>query len=202
MRHLDAVPPEQSGGATFAETLDATLTALMSRTAGGDEDAFAALYDRTSSRVHGVVLRVLRDPSQAEEVTQETFLEMWRTAARFDATQGSVLAWLLTLAHRRAVDRVRSSEASRRRDTGYGTTNIEIPHDETAERAQSSAEATRVRQALASLSERQREAIQLAYFGGYTHTEVATMLDLPLGTAKTRIRDGLMRLRDVLGVSA
>ena len=137
------------------------------------------MYDATAARVHGLVLRVIRDPAQAEEVTQETFLEAWRTASRFDPDRGSALSWLLTLAHRRAVDRVRSAEAA--------ATKIE---------------AQRVRQAMGTLTDVQREALELAYFGGYTHTEVATMLDLPVGTAKTRIRDGLIRLRDLLGVGS
>jgi len=158
------------------------------------------LYDATASRVHGLVLRVVRDPAQAEEVTQEAFLEIWRTASRFDPERGSALAWLMTIAHRKAVDRVRSAEATSRRETTYQQQNQTIDHDTTADAAQASLEAHRVRAALAHLTDVQREAIQLAYFGGYTHTEVAALLDLPVGTAKTRIRDGLIRLRDTIGV--
>ncbi|MBD8871175.1 ECF RNA polymerase sigma factor SigK [Nocardioides donggukensis] len=177
------------------------LSELLHRSARGDESAFAALYDATAARVHGMVLRVIRDPSQAEEVTQEAFLEVWRTATRFDPAKGSALSWLLTIAHRRSVDRVRSAEASSRRDTTYHDKSRTVDHDATAEAATAAMEARRVRHALQALTEVQREAIQLAYFGGYTHTEVATMLDLPVGTAKTRIRDGLIRLRDAMGVS-
>lgn len=176
------------------------LAALLRASARGDEVAFAQLYDATAARVHGLALRVVRDPAQAEEVTQEAFLDVWRTAARFDSDRGSALSWLLTVTHRKAVDRVRSAEASSRRDTSYHQQNQPIDHDSTAEAATASMEARRVRGALASLTPVQREAVELAYFGGYTHTEVATMLQLPVGTAKTRIRDGLIRLRDAMGV--
>lgn len=176
------------------------LAALLRASARGDEVAFAQLYDATAARVHGLALRVVRDPAQAEEVTQEAFLDVWRTAARFNADRGSALSWLLTVTHRKAVDRVRSAEASSRRDTSYHQQNQPIDHDSTAEAATASMEARRVRGALASLTPVQREAVELAYFGGYTHTEVASMLQLPVGTAKTRIRDGLIRLRDAMGV--
>jgi RNA polymerase sigma-70 factor (ECF subfamily) len=178
------------------------LPALLRRSARGDEAAFAELYDATAARVHGLVRRVLRDPHQAEEVTQEAYLEVWRHAARFDPASGSPLAWILTIAHRRAVDRVRSAEAATRRDETYGRRHQEVAHDVTAETAHASLEARRVRTALDALTPVQREAVALAYLGGYTHTEVAGLLDLPLGTAKTRIRDGLIRLRDNLGVGA
>lgn len=178
------------------------LVDLLKACGRSDEAAFAQLYDATASRAVGLAVRVVRDPAQAEEVAQEAFLEIWRTAARFDPAKGSPLGWLLTIVHRKAVDRVRSAEASTRRDTTYHQQNPSIDHDSTAEAAQASLEARRVRNALESLTPVQREALELAYFGGYTHTEVATMLDLPVGTAKTRIRDGLIRLRDTMGVGA
>nr|WP_157345303.1 ECF RNA polymerase sigma factor SigK [Nocardioides sp. MAH-18] len=178
------------------------LADLLKRAGRADETAFAALYDATAARVHGLALRVVRDPAQAEEVTQEAFLEIWRTASRFDPARGSALGWLLTITHRTAVDRVRSAEASSRRDSSYHQQNQPVDHDTTAEAAQASLEAHRVRSAMATLTEVQREAVGLAYFGGYTHTEVAKMLDLPVGTAKTRIRDGLIRLRDAMGVGS
>ena len=173
---------------------------LLQQSARGDREAFASLYDATAARVHGLVLRVVRDRAQAEEVTQEAFLEIWRTATRFDPERGSAMAWLMTIAHRKAVDRVRSAEATSRREATYGQQNQTIDHDATADAAHASLEARRVRAALTQLTDVQREAIQLAYFGGYTHTEVAALLDLPVGTAKTRIRDGLIRLRDTIGV--
>jgi len=178
------------------------LAELLRRSGRGDRDAFTTLYDATSSRVFGLAVRVVRDPAQAEEVAQEAFLEIWKTSGRFDADRGSPLGWLLTIVHRKAVDRVRSAEASTRRDNSYHSQNQPVAHDATAEAAHASLDAHRVRTALKSLTSIQREALELAYFGGYTHTEVATMLDLPVGTAKTRIRDGLIRLRDTMGVGS
>jgi len=175
---------------------------LLRLSSRGDQGAFAELYDATSRRAYGLALRVVRDPAQAEEVTQEAYLEIWRTASRFDPERGSGLAWLLTIVHRKAVDRVRSAEAASRRDVAYHQQSQPVAHDTTSEAAEASLEAHRVRGALSNLTDVQREALELAYFGGYTHTEVATMLDLPLGTAKTRIRDGLIRLRDAMGVGA
>ena len=196
MSHLDPVP----SGEPSSEGTGTPLADLLHRCARGDEQSFATIYDLTARRVHGLVLRVVRDPAQAEEVTQEVYLLAWRTASRYDEQQGSALSWLMTLAHRRAVDRVRSAEAASRQDTTYHQRTQAVPHDTTAEAAETSIEARRVRTALAELTTVQREALELAYFGGYTHTEVATMLDLPVGTAKTRIRDGLIRLRDAMGV--
>ncbi len=178
----------------------ADLAELLKRSGRGDEAAFAELYDATSARAYGLAVRVVRNPSQAEEVMQEAFLELWRTASRFDSAKGSAVSWILTLVHRKSVDRIRSAEASTRRDTVWHHGSQDVEHDSTAEAAQASMEARRVRQALDSLTEVQREALELAYFKGYTHTEVAAMLDLPVGTAKTRIRDGLIRLRDTMGV--
>jgi RNA polymerase sigma-70 factor (ECF subfamily) len=174
---------------------------LLSAAARGDEQAFAALYDRTSRRVYGMVLRVVRDPAQAAEVTQDVYLQVWREAVRFDPSLGSVLSWLLLIAHRRAVDRVRSARSATLREDRYAAAQTDRPYDEVSEQVQASLEAQRVRNALHDLTETQREAISLAYFAGYSHREVAALLNLPLGTAKTRIRDGLIRLRDALGVS-
>ena len=189
---------DPTGGDTGERTPDADL--LLRRAGHGDADAFAAVYDLLAARVFGLVTRVVRDAAQAEEVTQESYLECWRHAARFDSAKGSAISWLLTIVHRKAVDRVRSAESAGRRDVAYGQRERSVPHDETAEAAAASIEATRVRAALADLTAKQREAVELAFLGGYTHTEVASMLDLPIGTAKTRIRDGLIRLRDALGV--
>jgi RNA polymerase sigma-70 factor (ECF subfamily) len=175
---------------------------LLRRSARGDQQAFAALYDAVSPQVYGLALRVVRDPAQAEEVAQEVFLEIWRTASRYQPDKGSPLAWMLTITHRRAVDRVRAAEAATRRDVAYERRNQPVSHDATAETAHAALEARRVRSALGTLTAVQRQAVELAYLGGYTHTEVAGMLELPVGTAKTRIRDGLIRLRDTLGVGA
>ncbi|MCR6033039.1 sigma-70 family RNA polymerase sigma factor [Nocardioides sp. zg-579] len=199
MEHLRPVAP---GGPAEGSPVAPDLADLLRAAGRGDQQAFAQLYDATCSRVVGMAVRVVRDPAQAEEVAQEAFLEIWRTASRYDPDRGSPLSWLLTITHRKAVDRVRSAEASTRRDQNYHHQNQPVPHDATAEAAHASLEARRVRTALGSLTPVQREALELAYFGGYTHTEVATMLELPVGTAKTRIRDGLIRLRDTMGVGS
>jgi RNA polymerase sigma-70 factor (ECF subfamily) len=175
-----------------------TLESQLVAASRGDEAAFAALYDSLAPRVYGLVLRILRDAHQSEEVTQDVFLQVWETSNRFDPTRGSALSWVMTLTHRRAVDRVRSAEAARRRDTRDTERALRTPFDETAETAHASLEAVRVRAALADLSTTQRQALELAYFGGHTHHEVSELLNIPLGTAKTRIRDGLIRLRDNL----
>ena len=194
---VDSPLEKRGASATTPQPVLADLLRLSGR---GDEAAFAELYDATAARAFGLAVRVVRDPAQAEEVAQEAFLEIWRTAGRFDVKKGSAVSWILTIVHRKAVDRVRSAEASSRRDTSYHQQSTDTDHDATAEAAQASMEARRVRQAMQSLTEVQREALELAYFRGYTHTEVAAMLDLPVGTAKTRIRDGLIRLRDTMGV--
>lgn len=175
------------------------LARLVQATGRGDQQSFANLYDATAARVLGLVLRVLRDRSQAEEVTQEVFLQVWRSAGSFDPARGSALAWLLTLAHRRAVDRVRSAAAQSRRDHTYESLRAQIPFDSTAEAAEGRIEATRVHSALEELTQAQRSAVELAFFDGLTHREVSDRLGVPLGTAKTRIRDGLRRMRDELG---
>ncbi len=182
-----------------ARTSDAdALASLLAASRHGDELAFAQLYDDVAARIHGMVLRVLHDVHQSEEVTQEIFLEIWQTSHRFDPTRGSALSWLMTMAHRRAIDRVRGSEASRRRDTADAARSRRTPFDETAAQAHASLDAQAVRAALATLSPGQREALELSYFGGFTHAEISRMLQLPLGTAKSRIRDGLIRLRDLM----
>ena len=196
-------PPRPAAEVTPASPAgDDPLEGLLALVADGDEPAFAELYRRVAPAVFGLVTKVVRDPAQAEEVCQEALLDIWRTDARFDPAKGSALSWIFTVVHRKAVDRVRSAEASSRRDASYHHQNQPVDHDVTAEAVEASFEARRVRSALDTLTTVQREALELAYFGGYTHTEVASMLDLPLGTAKTRIRDGLIRLRDTMGVGA
>ncbi len=174
------------------------LRSLVARTARGDEEAYEQLYDRLSAVVYGVCRRVLRDPSESEEVAQEVLLEIWRTASRYDPSRAGVRSWAVMISHSRAVDRVRSSE--RRRAREEATALPEPPAvDEVSEAAVSAFEGRRVRKAMAELSDVQRESVRLAFYGGHTHTEVAALLGLPLGTVKTRIRDGLTRLRVHLG---
>jgi len=189
-----------SASGTGAPSANEELVQLLKACSLGEEAAFATLYDATAARLFGLVLRTVRDRAQAEEVTQDAYLDIWRNSSRFDPGRGSALSWLMTIGHRKAVDRVRSAEAARRRDTAYEAREQSAPFDQTVEDAHRNLDAQRVRKALATLTEAQRGALELAYFGGYTHSEVAVMLDLPLGTAKTRIRDGLIRLRDTLGL--
>lgn len=174
---------------------------LIRLVALGDEAAFEELYDQVSPRVFGLVRRVLRDPAQSQEVTQEIFLDIWEHANRFDADRGKAMSWILVIAHRKAVDRVRASQASSERDLRQGIKEFQESYEDVAQTVENEFVAQRVRNALESLTASQREAITLAYYGGLTHQEVATQLKIPIGTAKTRIRDGMIRLRDKLGVA-
>jgi RNA polymerase sigma-70 factor (ECF subfamily) len=179
-----------------------SLEDVVARVARGDEEAFEVLYQRVAGEVLGVVRRVLRDPAQSEEVAQEVLVEVWRTAPRFDRSRGTASAWILTMAHARAVDRVRSAQAAAARDVTVGRRDHGRDFDEVAEEVEGRLERQAVRSCLGSLTDLQREAVQLAYYGGHTYSEVAQLLDTPLGTVKTRLRDGLIRLRDCLGVTA
>ena len=189
------------------EDVDGTTPAvtsedLLGRVAQGDQQAFAELYDRTASRVFGLVKRLLRDHAQSEEVTQEIFLEIWQTATRYEPGKGGAMAWMLTMTHRRAVDRVRASQSSRDRDTRIGIRDFAPEFDSVAENVEITIESERVKEAMKRLTELQRQAVSLAYFGGYSHSEVSQMLKVPIGTVKTRLRDGMIRLRDELGVAS
>ena len=175
---------------------------LLLRVADGDQDAFARLYDMLSPRAFGLILRVLVDRSQSEEVLQEVFLEIWQSAARFAPNKGQGRSWVLTIAHRRAVDRVRSAQASTDRDVRAGFRDMDVAHDGVAEEVELRIEGQRVSEALATLPDPQREAITLAYFGGYSQSEIAALVGAPLGTIKTRMRDGLSRLRVEMGVTS
>jgi RNA polymerase sigma-70 factor (ECF subfamily) len=169
---------------------------LMRRAARGDSEAFARLYDELSSAVYGLARRVVRDPARAEDVTQEVFLDVWKQATRFDAGRGKAKTWVMTIAHRRAVDAVRRSESQKRQDH-HGAPE-EISHDEPGDAVMAAEEHGAVRDCLETLTALQLESVRLAYFNGYTYAEVATLLDKPLPTIKTRMRDGLIRLRDCL----
>ncbi|WIE75345.1 ECF RNA polymerase sigma factor SigK [Curtobacterium sp. MCSS17_007] len=175
---------------------------LLARVATGDQSAFSDLYDALSGRVLGLVTRLLKDRAQSEEVTQEVFLEVWQQATRFDRARGTAASWVLTMAHRRAVDRVRASQASHDRDTRIGIRDLEAGFDQVSESVEIRIEHERVSRALGKLTEFQRQAVQLAYYGGYSHSEMAERLGVPIGTVKTRLRDGMIRLRDEMGVTS
>lgn len=186
-----SVPPQAPAG----------LEDLLRRVAGHDVDAFAAFYDLTRSRVFGLVTRVLRDPGYSEETTQEIYLQVWHSARSFDPSAGSALAWLLTLAHRRAVDRVRAEQTASRRDVQYGIATADPPADVVADSAIRDDERRRVAECLDSLTDNQRQCIDMAYYGGLTYVEVSERLAAKLATIKSRMRDALRSLRDCLGVS-
>ena len=191
-------PPDSQGDGAASPPGPGGLAALLGRVSRGDEAAFGAVYDQVAGHVFGVARSVLRDPFQAEEVTQEVLLDVWRHAARYDARRGTAMAWVMTLAHRRAVDRVRSEQAAMLREQRAARPDID--YDMVADSVAARLDAERVRRCLGSLTELQRESITLAYYQGRTYREVASLLNLPAGTVKTRMRDGLIRLRDCLGV--
>ncbi|HEU4948393.1 MAG TPA: sigma-70 family RNA polymerase sigma factor [Kribbella sp.] len=175
---------------------------LMARVARGDSAAFAQLYDLLAPRVYGLIRRVLRNPAQSEEVTQEVMVEVWRNATRYDPDRGSLTSWVLTMAHRRAIDRVRSEQSSTDREQALAAASSTTEYDEVAEAVTTNLEVEQVRRCLSTLTELQREAVTLAYYRGYSYREVAELLDAKLATIKARMRDGLIRLRDCLGVAA
>ncbi|MEU5047178.1 sigma-70 family RNA polymerase sigma factor [Streptomyces griseorubiginosus] len=178
------------------------LEELVARVALGDEKAFAGVYDAVASSVLGVARAVLRDQAQSEEVAQEVLVEVWRTAPRYRPDRGTAVNWILTLAHRRSVDRVRHVEAAAARDHKAALLEHTPEYDEVTEQVEARLEQEQVRRCLRTLTEIQRQAVTLAYYRGLTYREVAESLTLPLGTVKTRLRDGLIRLRDCLGVTA
>ena len=175
----------------------ADLEALICGVARGDRGAFEAVCARVGPPVFGVVRAVVRDPCQAEEVCQEVLLEVWCAAPRFEPGRGSAMAWLTTIAHRRAIDRVRSERRLAERQ--IRAASHEVAYDEVAEAVEARLDRTRVRHCLGSLTSLQHESVTLAYYGGHTLREVAVLLGVPEGTVKTRMRDGLIRLRDCLG---
>ncbi|GAB2656937.1 ECF RNA polymerase sigma factor SigK [Kribbella swartbergensis] len=177
-----------------------TVETLMAQVARGDSDAFARLYDHLAPRIYGLVRRVLRDPAQSEEVTQEVLVELWRTATRYEPARGTVLAWVLTMAHRRAVDRVRSEQAGATREERAAAASSVTDYDSVTESVIGNLEAEQVRHCLRALTDLQREAVTTAYYGGYSYREVSELLGASLSTIKARMRDGLTRLRDCLGV--
>ena len=176
------------------------IDALLPAVARGDDAAFARLYDLLAPRVFGLARRVLRDPAQAEEMAQEVLVEVWRTASRFDSQRGSGLSWVLTIAHRRTVDRVRSEQAASQRESRYGAANVDRPSDQVADSVILRDERRQVADCLGSLTDTQREAIQLAYYDGLTYVQVSERLSANLATIKSRMRDAIRGLRRCLGL--
>lgn len=191
--HLSVVPQDVS------PVLD--LDDLLVRTSRGDEQAFAALYDALGASVFGLAKRLVRNPARAEEISQEVFLQVWRTASRFDPDRGRAKTWILVLAHRRAVDAIRHDQAASNREDTYDWVGGP-DHDVVTEEVMVRLEHEQVRKCMEGLTELQRESVNLAFYGGYTYPEVAELLDANLATVKTRMRDGLIRLRDCLGVAS
>lgn len=195
--------PNNPGPPVFEATatdLNSQLAGLLDLVAAGDQQAFAEFYRLTSRRVFGMARRVLIDPDLSEDATQEVFIQVWQGAAKFDRSAGSPLAWLMTIAHRRAIDRVRAVQAATDREAKYGAASQDPDRDLVAEEADTNLEAEAVSRCLGTLTDTQRESVRLAYYGGLTYREVAEHLGAAVPTIKSRIRDGLLRLKTCLGV--
>lgn len=194
--------PDQSPGGEAGSSPDGVLGVqeLLLAVAKGDERAFERLYDAVCAPLFGLIQRVVRDGAQTEEVAQEVLVEVWRTATHYRPERGAALSWVLTLAHRRAVDRVRSAQAAADREVRAGSRSTAGPFDEVTESVLSRLEQQQLRRCLSTLTELQHESVVLTYYRGYTYREAAELLDSPAPTVKTRLRDGLIRLRDCLGV--
>lgn len=188
--HADPGRPEGDGQ---------DLANLLPQVARGDHQAFEIVYDRLAGPVYGLVRKVLRDPAQSEEVAQEVMLEIWRAASRFEPGRGSPISWAMTIAHRRAVDRVRSETAAAQRE--HKVTTGPVTGEDVAELVETALDRQRVRRCMGALTDLQAEAVKLAYYGGYSYPQVAELLGVALGTVKTRIRDGLIRMRDCMEVT-
>jgi len=197
---LDDVHTADEGEADALGDPHERIDRLLLLVATGDQAAFGELYDELAPRVLGSIRRLLIDHAQSEEVAQEVFLEVWQSATRFDPNKGRATVWILTMAKRRAIDRIRSAQSAHDRDTRIGIRDFRV-EDDVAEAAEIAVERERVGMAMERLTDVQRQVISLAYDGGYSHTEIAELLQVPIGTVKTRLRDGMIRLRTELGVT-
>jgi RNA polymerase sigma-70 factor (ECF subfamily) len=178
-----------------AQTTDVDILRSIAR---GDEQALSALYDRYRLILFGLILRILHSRPEAEDVLQEVFLQVWRKASDFDETRGRPFTWLVTLARSRAIDRLRSL-GSRERTAQEAARDVSDTVSDAADDAVKSEQREIVRRALRELPEEQQRALLLAYFEGLTQSEIAARLGAPLGTVKTRMRSGMIRLRELLG---
>ena len=201
METPNAPNPEATAPPGTPADVNRRLGALLEQIARGDQAAFAEFYELTSRRVFGMARRVLIDVELSEDTTQEVFLQVWQNAAKFNPEAGSPLAWLMTISHRRAVDKVRSSQSSTDREAKYGASSQDIDHDSVSDEVGSRLEAEAVVRCLETLTDTQQESVRLAYYGGLTYREVAEKLNAAVPTIKSRIRDGLIRLKTCLGVS-
>lgn len=201
METPNAPNPEAAAPPGTPADVNRRLGTLLEQVARGDQAAFAEFYELTSRRVFGMARRVLIDVELSEDTTQEVFLQVWQNAAKFNPDAGSALAWLMTISHRRAVDKVRSSQSSTDREARYGASSQDIDHDSVSDEVGSRLEAEAVVRCLDTLTETQQESVRLAYYGGFTYREVAEKLNAAVPTIKSRIRDGLIRLKTCLGVS-
>jgi RNA polymerase sigma-70 factor, ECF subfamily len=182
-----------------ASVRDQDLASLVGRVATGDQSALAELYDATNRLVYSLVLRVLGDMNSAEEVLSDVYTQVWRKAASYDADRGAPLAWIATIARSRAIDRLRSSRQDRYRQESLDVLGEAPANSSSPEEAASASERQKlVREALNLLTVEQRQVIELAYYSGLSHSEIAEKLNQPLGTVKTRIRLGMMKLREAL----
>jgi len=179
---------------------DRVLIGLIARTAQGDEAALGAFYDKTGSQVYGLAFRVLNDSTMAEEVTMDVYMQVWKQAGKFDQSRGHPLVWLTVLTRSRAVDRLRVGKKDREVREPLEGVSEEQGTDDNPEQSSFYLEQSQiVRQALASLPVEQREVIELAYFGGLSQSEMAVKIGQPIGTVKTRVRLGMIKLKNVLG---
>ena len=201
METPNAPNPEATAPPGSPADVNRRLGALLEQIARGDQAAFAEFYELTSRRVFGMARRVLIDVELSEDTTQEVFLQVWQNASKFNPEAGSPLAWLMTISHRRAVDKVRSSQSSTDREAKYGASSQDIAHDSVSDEVSSRLEAEAVVRCLETLTDTQQESVRLAYYGGLTYREVAEKLNAAVPTIKSRIRDGLIRLKTCLGVS-
>ena len=189
---------ETPGVSVDYSTRNQELTALIKSLASGDQSAMTPLYDSTSRLVYGLVLRILNEAPAAEEVLLDVYTQVWRQASRYDETRGAPLAWLTTIARSRAIDRLRSGMHEQRLKQPLESADTFMAAASTGDFTIASEMQKLVRAALETLPTEQREVIELAYYGGFSHSEIAVKLGQPLGTIKTRTRLGMMKLREAL----
>jgi RNA polymerase sigma-70 factor, ECF subfamily len=198
---LSLVPSDVHGSlCAQAATREVVWRELIDRVRSGEQSAFAALYDESSPLVYGLTVRILGNKADAEEVTLDVYKQIWRTAKDYDPARASVQAWIVMLARTRAIDRQRQATSRMRVEQPMeDTTRLRTPHPGPEEQTAASEAARRLRVALAALANEQREAIELAFYSGLSHSELSARLGAPLGTVKTRIRQGMLKLRRELG---